>query len=47
MWNENDKKHSVEVTEEMISDVVAQMTGIPLNKVVQSESQKLLNMGNE
>jgi len=47
MWNEEDKKHPVEVTEEMISDVVAQMTGIPLNKVVQSESQKLLNMGNE
>ena len=46
-WNEKDEKHPVKVTEEMISDVVAQMTGIPLNKVVQSESQKLLNMGNE
>ena len=31
----------------MISDVVAQMTGIPINKIAQSESQKLLNMVNE
>ena len=31
----------------MISDVVVQMTGIPINKIAQSESQKLLNIVNE
>ena len=46
-WNEEDEKNPVRITKEMISDVVAQMTGIPINKIAQSESQKLLNMVNE
>jgi ATP-dependent Clp protease ATP-binding subunit ClpC len=33
-----------EVTEEHMSDVVAMMTGIPVNKVAESESAKLLKM---
>jgi len=33
-----------EVTEEHIADVVSMMTGIPVNKVAQSESEKLLKM---
>ncbi len=33
-----------EVSEEDIADVVAMMTGIPVNKVAQSESNKLLKM---
>ena len=33
-----------EVTEEHIADVVSMMTGIPVNKIAQSESQKLLKM---
>jgi ATP-dependent Clp protease ATP-binding subunit ClpC len=33
-----------EVTEEHMADVVAMMTGIPVNKIAQSESQKLLQM---
>lgn len=33
-----------EVTEEQIADVVAMMTGIPVNKIAESESQKLLKM---
>ncbi len=33
-----------EVTEEHIADVVSMMTGIPVNKIAQSESVKLLNM---
>jgi ATP-dependent Clp protease ATP-binding subunit ClpC len=33
-----------DVTEEHMADVVAMMTGIPVNKVAQSESQKLLQM---
>ena len=33
-----------EVTEEHMADVVAMMTGIPVNKIAESESQKLLKM---
>ena len=33
-----------EVTEEHMADVVAMMTGIPVNNIAQSESQKLLQM---
>jgi ATP-dependent Clp protease ATP-binding subunit ClpC len=33
-----------EVTEEQIADVVAMMTGIPVNKIAESESAKLLKM---
>jgi ATP-dependent Clp protease ATP-binding subunit ClpC len=33
-----------EVTEENMADVVAMMTGIPVNKIAQSESEKLLKM---
>jgi ATP-dependent Clp protease ATP-binding subunit ClpC len=35
------------VTEDNISDVVAMMTGIPVNKIAESESEKLLNMSDE
>ncbi len=33
-----------EVTEEQMSDVVAMMTGIPVNKIAESETEKLLKM---
>jgi len=33
-----------DVTEDHMADVVAMMTGIPVNKIAQSESQKLLQM---
>jgi ATP-dependent Clp protease ATP-binding subunit ClpC len=38
-------QHTIhEVTEEHCADVVAMMTGIPVNKIAQSESEKLLKM---
>jgi len=38
-------QHTVhDVSEENIADVVAMMTGIPVNKIAQSESEKLLKM---
>ncbi len=43
-WEEEEEKHIVEVTEEDIADVVSIMTGIPVSKVQESESQKLLKM---
>lgn len=36
-----------EVTEEDMTEVVAMMTGIPVNKISQSESEKLMNMEQE
>ncbi|MFZ1731512.1 MAG: ATP-dependent Clp protease ATP-binding subunit [Bacteroidota bacterium] len=36
-----------EVNDDVISDVVSMMTGIPVNRIAQSESQKLLKMGDE
>ncbi len=36
-----------EVDDEVIADVVSMMTGIPVNRIAQSESQKLLRMADE
>ena len=44
-WEEETKSNRYSVTEEDISDVVSMMTGIPVQRVSQSDSQKLLNMG--
>ncbi len=43
-WEHQAEKAVHEVTEEHMADVVAMMTGIPVNKVAQSESDKLLVM---
>jgi ATP-dependent Clp protease ATP-binding subunit ClpC len=43
-WEAESGAQVYEVTEDDISDVVAMMTGIPVNKVAESESMKLLNM---
>jgi len=43
-WEEKASETVYDVTETDISSVVAMMTGIPVVKVAQSESQKLLNM---
>ncbi len=40
-WEEDCKKNKEIVDEESIADVVSMMTGIPLNKLKQSESNKL------
>ena len=42
-YRENRKDHPV-IEEQDVADVVSMMTGIPLSKVVASESQKLINM---
>jgi ATP-dependent Clp protease ATP-binding subunit ClpC len=41
IWEEECKKNKEIVNEESIADVVSMMTGIPLNKLKQSESNKL------
>ncbi|MFN8276478.1 MAG: ATP-dependent Clp protease ATP-binding subunit [Chitinophagales bacterium] len=46
-WDEDSKNARYPVGEEDIAEVVAMMTGIPVNKVAQTESSKLLTMGND
>jgi ATP-dependent Clp protease ATP-binding subunit ClpC len=46
-WEHQADKAVFEVTESHIADVVGMMTGIPVNKIAQSESDKLLRMDKE
>ena len=43
-WEEDSKLKRYPVTDEDIAEVVSMMTGIPVNKVAQSESNKLVGM---
>ena len=43
-WEEEEGDVLAEVTTDDIAEVVAMMTGIPVSRVAQSESEKLLNM---
>lgn len=43
-WEEDTKKERITVTEEHVAEVVSMMTGIPLQRVAQSESGKLVHM---
>ncbi|MBN1153763.1 ATP-dependent Clp protease ATP-binding subunit [candidate division KSB1 bacterium] len=43
-WQESENQTVVEVNEKDVADVVSMMTGIPVTKVAQSESEKLLKM---
>lgn len=40
-WEEETKQHREVVTEDNVADVVSMMTGIPVNRVAQTESNKL------
>lgn len=46
-WEEESKSHRIQVTEEHVAEVVSMMTGIPLQRVAQSESGKLVTMAEE
>ncbi|MFM2307849.1 MAG: hypothetical protein RLZZ367_2518, partial [Bacteroidota bacterium] len=46
-WDEESRTKHFPVSEEDIAEVVAMMTGIPVNKIAQSESNKLINMTSE
>ena len=43
-WNEKSKLKELVISSENIADVVSLITGIPVNSVAESESQKLLNL---
>jgi len=46
-WDNSDKSSRPTVTEDDVADIVAMVTGIPLAKVAESETEKLLHMNDE
>jgi len=46
-WEEESKTKKYPVNEDDIAEVVAMMTGIPVTKVAQNESKKLVNMADD
>ncbi len=43
-WEEDSKQHRETVTEDNVADVVSMMSGIPVNKIAQTESNKLAEL---
>ena len=46
-WNKDDQSTYEKIDSTIISDVVSQITGVPLSKITESESSRLLNLTNE
>ena len=46
-WEEEVKSKRYPISEEEIAEVIHMMTGIPVNRMVAAESEKLRNMGND
>ncbi|MFK8039492.1 MAG: ATP-dependent Clp protease ATP-binding subunit [Crocinitomicaceae bacterium] len=46
-WEEESKANKIEVTEEHVAEVVSMMTGIPLQKVSESESGKIVHLSDD
>jgi ATP-dependent Clp protease ATP-binding subunit ClpC len=46
-WEEETRNNRVTVTEDNVAEVVAMMTGVPVQRIAQSESNKLVNMAEE
>ncbi len=44
-WEDNTKAHRITVTEDNVAEVVSMMTGIPLRKVSESDTGKIMHMG--
>ncbi|MCG2611545.1 ATP-dependent Clp protease ATP-binding subunit [Flavobacterium sp. SM15] len=43
-WEEDSKNNRITVTEDNVADVVSMMTGIPVNRIAQTESNKLAHL---
>ncbi|WP_289021661.1 ATP-dependent Clp protease ATP-binding subunit [uncultured Salegentibacter sp.] len=43
-WEEESKKHKETVDEDSVADVVSMMTGVPVNRIAQTESNKLVEL---
>lgn len=46
-WEEETKNHRVTVTEDHVAEVVAMMTGVPVQRIAEKESGKLAKMAGE
>ncbi|MCK5764578.1 MAG: ATP-dependent Clp protease ATP-binding subunit [Bacteroidales bacterium] len=46
-WEEESKIHRETVSEENVAEVIAMMTGIPIQRIAKNESDRLLNMEND
>lgn len=46
-WEEESKQHRITVTDENVAEVVSMMTGVPVTKIAQKESKRLVKMGEE
>ena len=44
LWEEDAKNNRIVVTEDNVADVVSMMTGIPVNRIAQTESNKLAKL---
>ncbi|WP_438967094.1 ATP-dependent Clp protease ATP-binding subunit [Flavobacterium sp.] len=43
-WEEDSRNNRIEVSEDNVADVVSMMTGIPVNRIAQTESNKLAHL---
>ncbi len=43
-WEEESKIHRESVSEENVAEVIAMMTGVPVQRIAQNESERLVNM---
>lgn len=43
-WEEDSKNNRISVTDDNVADVVSMMTGIPVNRIAQTESNKLAHL---
>lgn len=46
-WEEETKSHREEVSEDNVAEVVAMMTGVPVQRIAQKEGDRLVNMNTE
>lgn len=46
-WQKHSDEQRVEVTEENVAEVVAMMTGVPVQRIARSEGERLLRMADE
>jgi len=46
-WEEESKIHRETVAEENVAEVVAMMTGVPVQRIAQNEGARLMNMGKD
>lgn len=46
-WEKEASQHREIVTEDHIAEVVAMMTGIPVARIAQSESERLISMADD